>query len=165
MGMGLFLSRVLTKTSPGAVRFVLHLGAMLQILKPRILVIDDDPSIGVLMTRVFEDTGRYSIDVETDAMRAVAKARGYRPDLLLVDITMPGRSGLEIAAILRQEPELRDRPIVFYTGIVTQNQRGALVEGEAPIEFLSKGLPTTEVVATVDRLLGGRKAAPEGAGS
>ncbi len=126
---------------------------MLQILKPRVLVIDDDPSIGILMIRVFEETGRYSIEAETNALEAVAKARGYRPDLLLVDITMPGMSGLEIAALLRQEPELKDRPIVFFTGIVTQDVRGVIVEGDAPIEFLSKNVRGSQVVATVDRLL------------
>ncbi len=130
-----------------------HYGAMLQILKPRVLVIDDDPSIGILMIRVFEETGRYSIEAETNALEAVAKARGYRPDLLLVDITMPGMSGLEIAALLRQEPELKDRPIVFFTGIVTQDVRGVIVEGDAPIEFLSKNVRGSQVVATVDRLL------------
>ncbi len=130
-----------------------HYGNMLQILKPRVLVIDDDPSIGILMIRVFEETGRYSIEAETNALEAVAKARGYRPDLLLVDITMPGMSGLEIAALLRSEPELRDRPIVFFTGIVTQDVRGVIVEGDAPIEFLSKNVRGSQVVATVDRLL------------
>ena len=126
---------------------------MLQILKPRVLVIDDDPAICAVLSRIFEDTGRSTIEVETHALLAVAKARGFRPDLLVVDVTMPGLSGLEIASILRHEPELRRCPIVFYTGIVSHEMGGALVEGETPIEFLSKGAHFSEVIATVDRLL------------
>lgn len=127
---------------------------MLQKLKPRILVIDDDPSIGAFLVRVFEKTGRYSIEVQTDPIAAVATARGFRPDLLFVDINMPGLNGLEVAMQLREEPWLRDRPIVFFTGMATREMPPALAESSAVTEYLAKGTSPNEIVATADRLVG-----------
>lgn len=127
---------------------------MLQQLKPRLLVIDDDPTIGTYLSRVFAETGRYSIEVETDPIVAMTVALGYRPDLLIVDIYMPGMSGLELAAQLRSEPRLLDRPILFFTGMAKREELPPRAEGEAPIEYLAKGGTAAEIVATVDRLLG-----------
>jgi CheY-like chemotaxis protein len=122
-------------------------------LKTRILSIDDDPGVGVLLKRVFEETGRYTVAGETDAFRALSQARAFRPDILLIDINMPGQSGIQIAVQLRAEPWLRYRPIVFFTGLETRETPRTLALGDGPTEFLAKGVPTTMIVAAVDRLL------------
>jgi CheY-like chemotaxis protein len=132
---------------------VLFEAFMLQKLKPRILVIDDDPSVGVYLSRLFGETGRYSLEVETDSIAAIATARIYHPDLVLLDIFMPGLSGLEIAAQLRAEPRLRSRPIVFFTGKVFDKTTLATTAGDGPLEYLAKGTPGDEIVALADRLL------------
>jgi CheY-like chemotaxis protein len=126
----------------------------LQKLKPRILVIDDDPSVGVYLSRLFEETGRYSIEVETDSLVAMATASGFRPDLLIVDVFMPGLSGVMLAEQLRCEPQLAACPILFFTGMAAREMPRGVSAGDAPIEYLSKGVSGDELVATVDRLLG-----------
>jgi chemosensory pili system protein ChpA (sensor histidine kinase/response regulator) len=133
---------------------------MLQRLKPRILVIDDDPSIGVYISRVFGETGRYLVEVETDPIAAMATARLYQPDLLLLDIYMPGLSGLEIAEQLRAEPCLRSRPIIFFTGMETREMPDTPAEDGGPMEYLAKGVSGDEIIATVDRLLETAKCQP-----
>ena len=126
---------------------------MLQRLKPRILVIDDDPNIGVYISRLFGDTGRYLVEVETDPIVAMATARLYQPDLLLLDIYMPGLSGLEIAEQLRAEPCLSSRPIIFFTGMTTREMPDTPTDKGGPMEYLGKGATGDEIIATVDRLL------------
>jgi CheY-like chemotaxis protein len=124
-------------------------------LKPRVLCIDDDPGIGVLLTRLFEDTGRFHFTFETEPFRAVELARKFRPDLLMLDINMPGQTGIQIATQLRNEPWLRYRPIVLFTGLATREIPTVLQLADSPTEFLAKGVPTRVIVAMIDRLLGG----------
>lgn len=121
-------------------------------LKPRILCVDDDPGVGILLRRVFEETGRFHFAFETEPFHAVEAARKFRPDLLFVDINMPGQTGIQIATQLRREPWLRYRPIVFFTGLATRETPADLQLGDGPTEFLSKGVPTEAIVATADRL-------------
>ena len=122
-------------------------------LKPRILAVDDEPAVGILLSRIFEETGRYSIAVESDPFRAVERARTLRPDLLLIDINMPGKTGIEIAMQLRADPWLRYRPIIFFTGLAMREKPLALELGDGLTEFLAKGSSPALIVATVDRLL------------
>ncbi|MGB8169916.1 MAG: response regulator [Chthoniobacteraceae bacterium] len=126
---------------------------MLQPLKPRILVVDDDPSIGVYLTRLLEESGRYLVEVETDPIVAMATARLYKPDLLVLDIYMPGLSGLEIAEQLRAEPCLRSRPIIFFTGMPGREMPPTSSLKDGPMEYLTKRSSGDEIVETIDRLL------------
>lgn len=126
---------------------------MLQKLKRRILVIDDDPGVGELLRRVFEDTGRYLVEAQSDPMVAVATARHYQPDLLIVDVRMPGLGGVELATELRAEPALQDRPIIFYTGVPLRDIPAAAIDGIERTEYLPKGTSAAGMVAAADRML------------
>ncbi len=53
---------------------------------------------------------------ENDALRAVEAARSFRPHLIYLDRTMPGRSGAEVARALQADPDLQTVPIVYLTG-------------------------------------------------
>jgi CheY-like chemotaxis protein len=122
-------------------------------LKQRILTIDDEPGVGILLKRVFEETGRFAVASETDAFRAVGQARAFRPDILLIDVNMPGQTGIEIAVQIRAEPWLRYRPIIFFTGLETRATPRLLSLGDGATEFLAKGATSETIIATVDRLL------------
>jgi len=125
----------------------------LQLLKPRVLVIDDDPFIGSLLRRVFEQTGRYSIAAERNALSALTTARLFRPSLLIVDLSMPDRSGLELAVDFRTEPVLRNCPIILFSGAFVPNLEEFAGTGQAPIEFMRKTTPLPQLIEAVDRLL------------
>ena len=126
---------------------------MLQRLKTRILVIDDDPAVGVYLTRLLEETGRYSVEAEADSLIAMATARVFHPDLLFVDVFMPGRGGFELAEELRAEPRLRQCPIIFFTGKPIVGPPPGVIEGAAPMVYLAKGVSGDEIVELVARLL------------
>ena len=122
-------------------------------LKRRILSVDDDPGIGALLVRLFEGTNRYIVAVESEPFRAIDSARKFRPDLLLLDVNMPGQTGIQLATKLRSEPWLRYRPIVLFTGLPTPQGALRLAMGDGPTEFLQKGVPLDTILETVDRLL------------
>jgi two-component system, OmpR family, alkaline phosphatase synthesis response regulator PhoP len=88
---------------------------MLRRKRPRrVLIADDDPDILKVVAANLEAEG---IDVEAVSNGFEAQARALRtsPDLIILDISMPGRTGLEVMETLRSHPETKDIPVVFLT--------------------------------------------------
>jgi len=92
--------------------------------KKRILVVDDEASITRTMKVNLERTGAYTVRTENQAARAVAAAREFRPDLILLDVMMPEIDGGEIAAEIKADPDLQSVPIIFLTAIVSKQETG-----------------------------------------
>ena len=90
-------------------------------MKKRILVVDDEPAITRMIKLNLEQTGRYEVRTENLGRRAIEAAREFRPDLILLDVMMPGMLGSEIAAQLREDPELRAVKFVFLTALVAKD--------------------------------------------
>jgi CheY-like chemotaxis protein len=88
----------------------------------RILVVDDEPALTRMVKLNLEQTGRYQVRTENAGRRAIESAREFRPDLILLDVMMPGVLGSEIAAQLQQDPELRAIKFVFLTAFVTKDE-------------------------------------------
>ena len=125
-------------------------------LKPRILSIDDDPGIGALLLRLFHGTGRYTVALESEPFQAVETARKFRPDIIILDVNMPGQNGIEIAGRLRAEPWLRYRPILLFTGMPTPLAMQRLALGDGPVDYLHKGTSLDAIIEAADRLLAGQ---------
>ena len=121
-------------------------------LKPRILCIDDELSVADLLRSFFERTGDFLIEVETNAIRAIHHARLFRPDVILMDIKMPGRDGLDLVREIREAPWLRHRPIIFLSGLPNVEELALKVGFGGPTEFLPKGVPLSVIEETVRRL-------------
>ena len=91
-------------------------------MKKRILVVDDEPAITRMVKLNLEQTGRYEVRTENLGRRAIESAREFRPDLILLDVMMPGMLGSEIASQLKADPELRSIKYVFLTAFVTKDE-------------------------------------------
>lgn len=96
----------------------------------RILVIDDDKNLTDMVKINLMATGKYEVLVENRAANALAAAREFRPDLILLDYVMPGLDGGDISASLHQDPFLRDVPIIMVTALVSNAEMGP--DGTSP---------------------------------
>ena len=81
----------------------------------KILVVDDDPDIVTYLTSFLEDNG-YVVDSANDASSARTAIERFQPDAVLIDVLMPGRSGLDLLVNLRSDPRWSDLPVVVVTG-------------------------------------------------
>lgn len=90
--------------------------------KKKILLVDDEKSFTNLLKLNLEDTGNYQVRVENWAEDAVTAAKEFKPDIILLDIIMPRMPGGNVAALIKEIPELRDTPIVFLTAAVRKHQ-------------------------------------------
>ena len=75
--------------------------------KKKILVIDDDKDIVIYLTTLMEDNG-YDTVSAVDGVDGLAKVKAEKPDLILLDIMMPGLDGYEVAKRLKAEPRTKD---------------------------------------------------------
>ncbi len=122
--------------------------------KQRILVVDDEPSITRLLKLNLEQTGEFEVATENVSEAALAAAERFQPDLMLLDVMMPGLGGGELASRLQSTPGLERVPIVFLTAAVTREelrQRRGLVGG---LPFLAKPVDLREVLACLRHHLG-----------
>jgi Fe-S oxidoreductase/CheY-like chemotaxis protein len=81
----------------------------------KILVVDDEEDVRTFLTMVFEDAGAEVITA-TDGDEAVAMAREHQPDLISLDLSMPGKDGVQAFVELRKTPETREIPVCVVTG-------------------------------------------------
>jgi CheY-like chemotaxis protein len=88
----------------------------------RLLLIDDEEPFTRLLKLNLEETGRFTVRVETDGRKALEAAHEFEPDLILLDVIMPDADGGEIAATMRAHAKLKKVPIVFLTAAVSQQE-------------------------------------------
>jgi two-component system alkaline phosphatase synthesis response regulator PhoP len=80
----------------------------------RILVVDDEPAIR-LLCRVNLQADGFTVKEASDGAAAVALAREWHPDLILLDVMMPGEDGFAVAERIRDDPELSGVRVLFLT--------------------------------------------------
>src|SRR5450759_1020307 len=122
-------------------------------MKKRILVVDDMPDMTLLIERILEQTGRYEVRTENLARRAIEAAREFLPDLILLDVIMPGMLGSEIAAQLQADPELRATKFIFLTAMVTKEEAlrsSGQIGGQA---FIAKPISADDLCRVVEEHL------------
>jgi len=114
----------------------------------RILVVDDDPEIVSFVRRGLAYEG-YKVDTAADGSEALAKAREKEPDLVILDIMMPGIDGLEVSKRLRQGSDV---PILMLTAKGTVADKVTGLESGAD-DYLVKPFAFDELLARVRALL------------
>ena len=116
-----------------------------------VLVADDDPAARKLLRRILEPAG-YQVREAATGKEALAMAEAERPDLLILDITMPGFDGVEICRTIKSDPTSRLTPVIHITGLTTREQRlRALSAGSD--EFVGKPFDIEELLIRVRSLL------------
>ena len=104
-----------------------------------ILVVDDDPEIMSMLSTRLSKRG-YKVTTASDGHKAIELAKRDRPDLVLLDVMMPGKSGWEVARALKQDPTTQGIKIVIISAMgrsaeMTAPLVGADAHIEKPFEF------------------------------
>ena len=121
----------------------------------KVLVIDDDPDSRVLMTHFLKEM---ECDIQTAASAGdgIQQARQDRPDLITLDLMMPGVTGWEALKELKEDPDLRDIPVVIVSILAGEGDRSNLL---GAVDLLTKPVERDELLRVLQRNLedrGGR---------
>jgi CheY-like chemotaxis protein len=117
----------------------------------RILIVDDNPSNMKLVEFILAKHG-YALASAEDAERALAEVRLARPDLILLDLQLPGMDGLELARTFRADPTLAGVPIIAVTAYAMRgDEERALAAGCDA--YISKPIDTRALPGIVAKLL------------
>ena len=121
--------------------------------KKRILIVDDEVACTRLLKLCLVQTNRYEVEAANDPSGALALAERFRPDLILLDVMMPGMDGGEVASRIQASARLAQVPIVFLTAAVKREElrlRQGIIGG---LTFLAKPVELAEVVQCIERIL------------
>jgi CheY-like chemotaxis protein len=120
--------------------------------KRRILIVDDDRESTRLVKILLEKTGSYLVLEENHAGKAHQTAQNFRPDLILLDILMPGIDGGDVAAQIEADPELQRTPIIFLTALITkpETKTGLRIQGHPS---LAKPIAIPELINRIEENL------------
>ncbi|MBL4645190.1 MAG: response regulator [Rhizobiales bacterium] len=88
----------------------------------KITYVEDEPDIRAVAELALTLVGNFTVDVCVSGMEAIEKAPEFGPDLILLDVMMPGMDGVETFHKLREKPELADTPIIFMTAKVQKHE-------------------------------------------
>ena len=119
--------------------------------KSKILMVDDEPGILKTVGKILEVAG-FDLLTAGDGESGLLKARTEHPDGIILDLMMPGLSGLEVCAELRKDASCRQIPVILFSGKGKELNNRQLYEWGANA-FLSKTLGTKALVDKVRELL------------
>ena len=125
---------------------------MSDLSKYRILVVDDDPDAREFITTVLQDSNATTLEA-CDGNEALEVARREKPDLITLDITMPGKSGSKAFEELRADSEIRDIPVCIVSG---QPELRKLIYQRTvppPDGYLDKPIHEDALLLTVKKIL------------
>lgn len=117
----------------------------------KVLLVDDEPNILVALEFLMTQEGHHVL-LARDGEDAVEKALAFLPDVVLLDVMMPGHDGLEVARQLRNLPELEHTRIIFLTarGTAQDKQQGYKSGGEV---YLTKPFDNEALVTLVNEVI------------
>lgn len=116
--------------------------------RKNILVVDDDANIRTLLRQELEAEG-YCVREAKDGMEAVREVKQERTDLIILDVMMPGMSGFDVAAVLKNQPGTMNIPIVILS-VIEDQERGYRIGVD---KYFTKPVNTEELLREVGLLL------------
>ncbi len=116
----------------------------------KILVVDDEPTIRDVVVALLEDEG-YAVVAAHTGLRALEQLRLERPDLVIMDVMMPGMDGREVFRRMRQGSAGRVPPVVMMSAAVGRDLLDSSIAA-----FVAKPFDLTDLLETIERVLQSR---------
>ena len=129
--------------------------------KKRILIVDDEVSFARMVKLNLEKTGAFDVRTENKATYALAAAREFKPDLIILDVIMPNMDGGDVSNQFKRDRQLRDTPIIFLTATVSKREAGEGGLNSGGALFLAKPVSVETLVARINEHLPSPQPPPE----
>jgi CheY-like chemotaxis protein len=121
-------------------------------MKRRVLVVENDRVSRELAERVL-DKGGYDVVVASDGEEALEIAPSISPDLILMDVGLPGIDGIEVAQILHQDRRTAEIPVLVWSALVTSSEVDRAWNAGC-VAYLTKPVGARELLESIDAVFG-----------
>jgi two-component system cell cycle response regulator DivK len=118
---------------------------------PKVLIVEDNPANMTLATFLLQSAGHTVLGAK-DAETGLALARVEQPDLILMDIQLPGMDGLEATALLKSDPSTRAIPVIALTALAMKGDEQRILAAGCD-GYIAKPLAYKEFLATISAQL------------
>lgn len=119
----------------------------------KIMVVDDEESLLELVSAIMEQEG-YEVVTAISGKECLEKIQTLKPDLILLDMMMPGMSGREVCEKIRQDPKTKGLKIAFLTvAKFSETGKGTLTKMNV-LDYITKPFENDDLVSRVKKLLG-----------
>ncbi len=127
--------------------------------KIKILIIDDEEFFCFYIKKILIKSGEFEVSIATDGFHGIDLARTEHPDLIILDLMMPGLSGEEVAEKLNEIPATATIPILFLSALVTRNdaENDWILGKMGNSSFLAKPVRPWELIAAIKIVLKNRR--------
>ena len=122
-------------------------------VRKKIFVVDDEPDFTSLLKRALESTGEFEVQTENIPSLALNAALKFNPDLILLDVIMPGIDGGTLEARLKSVPALKHKPVIFLTATISPREAGKSGLASAGNIFLAKPVDLDTLVNRINSML------------
>lgn len=118
----------------------------------RVLVVDDESSIRKLLKVALTNRGFEVLEAE-DGLQAVSMVEAHKPDLVVLDVMMPGLTGHQVHDRLRQKPQFKELPILFLSAAGTFEEQHREIAADPNSDYLPKPFKPSEVAEHISAML------------
>jgi two-component system phosphate regulon response regulator PhoB len=125
----------------------------------RILIVEDHPTMREAMRLVLEREG-FDIDEAADGDQALIAVRDRAPDLVLLDMSIPGASGPEVLAAVKDDPATSDVRVIVVTATGEEGRAAAIASGAD--HYFTKPFSPIALLQAVEEVIGPRGTTPDG---
>jgi len=125
--------------------------------KKRILIIDDEEDFSKLVKKNIEKNEEYEVETAANGEEGIKLVQGLKPDLVLLDIIMPGMDGADVVAAIRNDITIKDTPVVFLTSIVREEESSSQPSFTSGYAILAKTATIGELMDCIKKNIRGSK--------
>ena len=123
--------------------------------KKNILIVDDEDNFTKLVKLNLEATGNFEVMVLSGPKDLLTSLRHFKPDLILLDLLMPGTGGLEVCDILNDDEYGRKVPVIILSALDKMADKSNAYKKGA-VDYLVKPIETEELISRIDKVLQSR---------
>ena len=122
-------------------------------MKKKIMIVDDEEGIVELVTAILEEEG-YEVITAMDGKECLEKLKKVKPDLILLDMMMPGMSGREVCEKIRKNPKTKNLKIVFLTVARFSEMGKGVLKKLNVLDYITKPFDNKDLVRRIKNIVG-----------